>query len=362
MTVVLAGAGASTDSLGMDRALAPFAILLLLVGCSGPAPGLGEGDDDDDDGGVIDEPDVPEPESNEIEIVTPELIIPAGQEILWCFFGVWEGETAGVTEVQVFDIPISHHTLIKSVPEEDPVPENFLIDCTAPTGDMSTYAVLFEGYTPEAWKGHEDDDDDHPKDDDDEPNDNLWLQMPEGLAVKMERGQRWMVDAHFINPGEEEVRTRITFQLKTVAPVEVESWVGAWTHHAQTLELPPHQITSRENTCEWSDEMSILSIGPHMHEFGWEYAVDVHRVDGTVERVLTREWWDPQWRLDPTIDYFAPGELVVYPGDRFTTTCTWNNTTDHVLDYPDEMCSTFGVATPLETAFECYGGVVNQGG
>ncbi|MCP4868566.1 MAG: hypothetical protein GY898_07585 [Proteobacteria bacterium] len=217
-----------------------------------------------------------------------------------------------------------------------------------------------EGYTPDFFD-HEDVDDDDDDGKDIDEGGRLWLELPEGMAVKMAEGQRWMVvDAHYINPTDEDIVTSVTFQLRTTPEEEVEEWGGAWTHHAQTLELPPGEITSRENTCAGQSEMSILSIGPHMHQWGWAYTVDLHRKDGTVERVLTHDTWDPDWRLDPVVTYFAPGEIVVQPGDWFTTTCTWNNTTDHILDYPEEMCSTFGMASPLETAFECYGGVINQ--
>jgi len=336
------------------RAAGAFVLALLVPACAGPLPGDVHGDDDD--GPVEADPEVPPRDFNEVEITTPELLIPAGREILWCYFSVWEDETVGVDRVEVFDSPFSHHTLLKSVPSDDPMPEEFLLDCTAPTGDMNAYSVLFEGYVPED-DGLEED---H-GDDDDDAEGNLWMELPEGSGVKMAVGQRWMVDGHFINPTDQDITTRITFQLRTLPEESVEAWVGAWTHHAGTLELPPGEITSRENACSWSEEMSILSIGPHMHEFGYAYTVDLHRVDGSVERVLTRDTWDPEWRLDPVVDYFAEGALVVHPGDEFVTTCTWNNTTDHVLDYPDEMCSTFGLATPLETAFECYGGVVNDG-
>ncbi|MCP4870091.1 MAG: hypothetical protein GY898_15385 [Proteobacteria bacterium] len=334
-------------------ALLSLALLLfVLPACAstgGPAP-------EDEPGGG--DPEVPAPDQDEVEIRTPEWIIPAGTEILWCFFGVWEIEDVGVVQVEVFDSPVSHHTLLKSVPADDPMPIDFMFDCTAPTGDMAAYAVLFEGYTPDFFD-HDLGDDDGQEDDDEGT---LWLDLPEGMAVKMVEGQRWMVDAHYINPTDEDIVTSVTFQLRTTPEDEVEQWVGAWTHHAQTLELPPGEITSRENTCGWEDEMSILSIGPHMHEWGYSYAVDLHRTDGAVERVYNVDEWDPEWRNDPIVEFFEPGEITVRPGDYFTTTCTWNNTTDYMLDYPEEMCSTFGMATPLETAFECYGGVSNQGG
>ena len=144
--------------------------------------------------------------------------------------------------------------------------------------------------------------------------------------------------------------------------------------NGRTLEANDHFVRmmrydSRDDFCQrfggpgiyvdperWGDLLRLGRETPVVEDFTTAF----YRKDGTVERVLTHDTWDPDWRLDPVVTYFAPGEIVVQPGDWFTTTCTWNNTTDHILDYPEEMCSTFGMASPLETAFECYGGVINQ--
>jgi hypothetical protein len=49
------------------------------------------------------------------------------------------------------------------------------------------------------------------------------------------------------------------------------------------------------------------------------------------------------------------GELVVQAGDSFTTHCVWDNPGDEPLEFPAEMCATFGVASPLYAPTLCQG-------
>jgi hypothetical protein len=335
--------------------------LMLLTACSspdggGPGPGAGDDDDgDDDDDGVP----IPEADPDEVEIRSGELTLPPSAEIVWCFFGTWEGGDVGIDRVSLFRHPMSHHLLLKSVPEDDPTPDGTLVDCTEPTEAMSGYSSFLEGY---ALPTDGEDGEQHPEDEIEDYEGDLeeegWMDLPEGMGVRLEAGARYMIDAHYINVSEEEITTEAIFRLHTVDPDDVDSWVGSYNPHAQELQLPPNAITSRENTCVWDQGTSVLSVGAHMHEYGHAYSVDWHKPDGTVRRLLNLDEWSIEYFREPEVVEFFPGEIVVEPGDWFTTTCTWNNTTDEVLDYPDEMCTTFGVAAPLEQSFECFGGVI----
>ena len=88
----------------------------------------------------------------------------------------------------------------------------------------------------------------------------------------------------------------------------------------------------------------------HMHDFGSYYGVDWNKSDGTDELVYSVEEWTVDQVEDyPKITYYEPGDIVVQPGDEFTTHCEWYNPTDEVLPNPAEMCTTVIVAYPMET-------------
>lgn len=305
---------------------------------------------DDDDGTEVEEP-LPELEEYQVEIRSPELVLPPGEEIIYCYFGTWEGGDVAINKMDVFQHPMTHHLLIKSVPEDDPTPDGTLMDCTQPTDQMSSYSVFLEGYIP--------------------PGEELstteyegglflrkWLDLPDGMGVPLAAGTRYVIDAHYVNVSDEELTTEAVFRIHTIEQDDVTDWVGSFNHHAGVLQLEPG-LVSRENTCAWEVDTSILTLGAHMHNYGAAYSVDWHKPDGTVTRLLDLDEWSLDFWTHPVTARFLPGEVEVEAGDWFTTTCSWNNTTDEMLDYPDEMCTTFGVAVPLAQSFECFGGEIN---
>jgi len=336
----------------MNRALLALAIALFASACDGALPGPPGWTDDDDDDDDATPADLPELGQNAVEIRSPEWVLPAESEIIWCYYGTWEGGDVAIDKMDVFQHPMTHHILLKKIPDDDPTPDGTLVDCTQPTDQMSSYSVFVQGYLPPG----------------DEPSDvtyegglvvRKWLDLPEGMGVRLDAGARYMIDAHYVNTSEEEITTQAIFRLNTVEQDEIEQWVGSFGHHAAELQLPPHEVTSRENTCAFEADMSVILVGAHMHNYGATYTVDWFKPDGSVRRLMDLDHWDLDFWTHPDVVQFEVGEIEVEAGDWFTTTCTWNNTTDEVLDYPDEMCSTFGVAVPLEVSFECFGGVIN---
>ena len=55
----------------------------------------------------------------------------------------------------------------------------------------------------------------------------------------------------------------------------------------------------------------------------------------------------------PPINEYEDGSFQVSAGDSFTTSCTWDNTTDEPLGFPEEMCVTFGFAYESKIPLIC---------
>jgi len=336
-------------------ALFLFASLALAVGCGAPggppgAPGgPGAGDDDDNLPGGVNVRDldsIPDPPEGGYQIITPPLTLEPYSEVIWCYYGRWPGETVGVQSLTLYPDVLSHHTLLKSVPDDDPAPDG-LVDCTTPTDQMSSYAVLVEGYNEEAngsiW------------------DESSWLVLPDGLGVRLKEGARWVVDAHFVNVTGNTVTTQVAVNMGIVPEESVDQWVGSWNHHGGQISVPPQSIHSQSSSCEWEQETSVIAIGGHMHGFGHSYRIDwTHASDGTTENIYDLPEWSLDFWTHPDVRLFPIGEIEVQPGDSFTSTCTWNNTTDEPLEFPIEMCTTFGVAVPLAEAFECFDGTMGN--
>ena len=63
--------------------------------------------------------------------------------------------------------------------------------------------------------------------------------------------------------------------------------------------------------------------------------------------------WEPEYRDRPPVNEYEDGEFTVQAGDTFTTSCTWDNTTEAPLGFPEEMCVTFGFAYESKLPLIC---------
>jgi hypothetical protein len=298
---------------GVLRALSTCLVaLLLLTACS----------DDEDDRLVI-----------EFEVSIP----PAG-EVFWCYFGTFEEEIGinglwGMTESHFL-----HHQLMKPVLEDEPYEDGEIADCLTLGEWWGPAPTLLEGV------GERD-----PDDEDREIN------LPDGVAYVMEAGQRYVVDSHWINTTDEEQTGRVEMELGFVSMDQVEHRAGTFNLDKAGLSIPPGTWTEQFD-CEISDDsVNILQIGPHMHTHGSHYGVDIIRGDGSIDPVFEIEEWKPEYREEPPMWNWGPGELVVHPGDKVRTRCTWENPYDENLEFPEEMCTSFGAGFPMDTDIFCGG-------
>ncbi len=301
---------------------------------------------------MIGERELPPPPEQGFQIVTPVLEIPAGTEQFWCFYGEYDGPDVGVYKMVVHQDPeFSHHSLLKE-PLVDDHPSGSLVNCTSLDEQLPPRPTLLEAV------GVVDDEEEHPTGQEDGLDDWLegheWVNLPRTMGFRFVTGQRWLADVHFVNTSPEPILTRAVFDLHTRPAEEIEAFVGTFNHDAGGFSLPAGQETEVAFDCAWDEDVTILAMGGHMHDHGRRYTVDVVDGDGALLRpaVYDEEWRD-SFRFEPPVSQFAPGDFMVRAGDAFRTRCRWMNDGAGPLSYPDEMCTTFGVAYPAPDSLYC---------
>lgn len=271
------------------------------------------------------------PDSPDVyQVASPVLQIPANSEILWCFFGAYEGPDAGVVDVQMQSSAegLMHHAVLHRYDGERA--DGALIDCTDLQDQLALGPPLFEISNT---------------------SDNSWFDLPEGFAYKLSQGQRWAADVHYINLTDEPICINVAWDLDLVDADEVETFVGAYNLDVADFEVPPGQHT-RAFECAWPQDVTLLSISGHMHFHGDSFAVDWLGRD----RVYAVEEWEDEYRFSSPVTTFEPGELAVPEGAVFRSACTWDNGGASTLRFPEEMCTTYGIAYPLDAPLLCADG------
>lgn len=264
----------------------------------------------------------------------PEVTVEPGQDAMWCLVGTYSGDDVGIHTFDIYQNEFGHHLqLMGLTASELDYPDGTLLDCSQtgslPMADLEPLALPTGGNIGD-----------------------LQLSLPEGMAVKLDDGQRWVMQAHYVNTGTEAFTAKDVAIVGTMPEDTVETWAAPMVMNRQTFEVPPGEEASVTFDCTFEQDYTVLYLLGHMHEWGSAYKVE--QVDeGVASTVYEVPEWSAEYRDSPPVNTYEDGEWVLPAGTPMRTTCTWFNDTDEALSFPHEMCATVGVVYPATVPDIC---------
>lgn len=268
----------------------------------------------------------------------PEVRIEAGQDVMQCIIGTYTGPDVGMTDYFVYQNEFGHHLqLMGTTLSELDYPDGMVFDCTKsedfPMADMEPL-MLQTGAN----------------------NSDIAFDLPDGMAVKLDEGQRWMLQAHYINYGTDAILARDIAAIVPTAVESVETWAAPMVENRQGFSIEPHADGAVTFDCpvDTDDDQPVylLYLLGHMHEWGTYFKTEFVRND-VPEIAYEIPVWDAAYRDTPPANTYAQGEVMLNDGDIIRTTCNWYNDTDNALTFPNEMCASVSVAYPSLTPIIC---------
>ncbi len=279
---------------------------------------------------------VADPPEGGLQIVTPDMRVEPKSAVIWCYYGSYDGPTVGVDFLQPFASAYNHHVFIQGAGEN--VRDDGVLEACTDVAGMDQTSPLFE-FTGTSMTA-----------------DGNYLPLPEDVAVQFLAGQRWVIEAHFINPTDSVLLVNAAFNLGIVPVERVDRWAGSWQFDIGDLNLPASEQSIRSYECDFGQEVELLSMSGHMHESGRELQVDwVH--DAGEETLYQELDWQPVYRDHPPLRTWEPGEKPISSTDSLRTTCTWQNESDQALTFPEEMCTSKGLALDIQAPIFCVDGL-----
>jgi len=267
----------------------------------------------------------------------PSLLIPAGEERVWCWYGTWEGPDSGIVSFhRRASSQFLHHLNLKSLSATDPHPDGTLIDCTS-LEEQATHGTDLIAEMRSTDGGNE-------------------LALPPGVAVSLPSGSRWVADIHYVNTSTEPICVNAAYDFELTPADQVEAMAAAIELDVGNYEIPPGEVTLRTE-CEVPVDMDLLAVAGHMHDRGTRFQVETI-MDESTEPVLLYavDPWLSSYQYEPPLTLFETDEVHLQAGDTLVMDCTWNNETNTPLTYPEEMCQTRAVAYPLDSPMQCVDG------
>lgn len=157
------------------------------------------------------------------------------------------------------------------------------------------------------------------------------LTFPAGAAMRIAKGSRLTLNAHFRNTGEDVLHGDASVELGLAPPdVEVEHTVGLWSMQDYAFSIPPESTITTHHTCTAPSAGSILAVVPHMHGGGLEMRFYMG--------ANTEPWAKVSASDEAGHAILSPPELF-FPDDRVTVECDIINSTGTRRGPPDEMCN-----------------------
>ena len=184
------------------------------------------------------------------------------------------------------------------------------------------------------------------------------INLPDNVAFRLESGQKYSADIHYINTTDQTVLINSAFNLGLTPTENIDSWVSSFDLDAGAFALPVGEESTISFDCELEADVSIVTLLAHAHQYGTNYKIEHISADGNSEVIMDIEWVEDYRWNSPTL-FFGTGEISMREGDKIRTTCTWDNTSGEVLSFPSEMCTTSGVALGLSGPLFCTGEAVD---
>lgn len=279
--------------------------------------------------------DYPETGDDAFEWWGPEVTVQPGEDVMWCLFGTYTGPDVGIHTFDIYQNAFGHHLQLMGTTASDlDYPDGTVMDCTAtgslPMADLEPLALPTGGNIGE-----------------------IELALPEGMAVKLDEGQRWVIQAHYLNTSTDAFLAEDVAIVGTLAEDAVTTWAAPLVMNRQAFEVPPAEEASVTFDCAFEQDYTVLYMLGHMHEWGTAYKVEQLDDQGAASTVYEVPEWSAEYRDSPPVSSYADGEWVLPAGTPLRTTCSWFNDTDETLVFPHEMCATVGVVYPALTPDIC---------
>lgn len=261
-------------------------------------------------------------------VFTMDVTVPRGGEELECLYAAFPSDR-GVIAVSGADseyTPGSHHFLayrsdLIGVPED----QTGVFDCPD-NAWMHNRGSYYEAQQP---KSHRD--------------------LPPGVAHLFQPNEVVILQAHYINTTDDDLRSHIEFRLHTMDPDKVENEAGSILFSNALFSIPAHARQRVTMSCPLSQDFHPALLWSHMHHRSSNFVATSD--DAQANAVLGTLYAEPDWNEPKPREYPYDPPATLHAGTSITFSCDMNNDTDADLIYgisaqTNEMCILHGMYWP----------------
>lgn len=268
---------------------------------------------------------LPVVDAKHFDVLSAEQEIAPGKELMFCTDFVYDGEDTAFDLMETTQAKFGHHAVL-FIPLK-PNPPGTVTDCTD-AASMKNYSMFA---LPRA-------------------------ELPTGHGSVLLKGKQLVIQSHYINTGKVPILVRDVVRIRKVPTAEVTSWDSVFINSTEKISIPPHaQGATTTFDCPIANDLHALILVGHMHEWGTKFEAKYVTAAGVEEPLYKVDQWKAEYRDSPPTELYWSNPKLLKAGGLFRITCTWNNTTDSMLTFPQEMCLLLGYTAGTKDAVVCGG-------
>lgn len=180
------------------------------------------------------------------------------------------------------------------------------------------------------------------------------LDLPAGVGFSVKPHQQFVIESHYINASSHAVTSTGTVKLTLVtgdtshieraAPI----FFGTWN-----IQIPARASGHAQVTCSPPGDVNILQWFGHTHSYATSITASIDHGTGSGNELV---YETDDWENAVVSKYGNVGGFEIAAADKVTVACDWDNTTDHTMGYPEEMCQMAGMYWPATNPTICFSG------
>lgn len=265
---------------------------------------------------------IPAADPGYLDVVVPEVTVPSGEETQVCLYYTHDGPDVAVVGLDGIQSEFGHHVVV--LKPKTPKPSGTVEDCSSGTsmGEFNTFVLPVS-------------------------------ELPAKHAIRMVSGMNVVIQAHTLNVGDRDILVRDVARLKLMPVDQVEQWATTFATGSIDFSLPPKQTTAVEFDCTVSEDMDLLFVGGHMHYLGSRFQLSWGADAASLQPFYLADPWLPDYRDIPPVTLLFNNPMKLTKGTVIRTLCEWKNPEATVVQFPQEMCGSFGYVRGATDAFNC---------
>lgn len=253
-----------------------------------------------------------------------EFVVGPGEDVMMCYSVDYEGAEVAYKNAISLQGKGGHHVILLGAKE--PLPAGTVEDCSDGM-DMSKYDLLM-----------------------------IPQELPTGYGTILPAGRHMVIQSHYVNTTDKPLLVRDVVQLDLIPMGDVQTFAAPIATNTIDIALPAGESTEVSFDCELAEDVELLMLGGHMHEWGTKFEAKIGPSVDELESLYLVDPWRADFRDVPPVTLFLDNPKPLTAGTIIRTTCTWENTEAEAIEFPHEMCSTFGILAGIKDPVECRKG------